>query len=721
MRPEPVLSLPPATATPQALRRWWRQQSPSTTERYALLERWLAGALHERQLSGKADWRWFGDRPIPQVEPVTLPIATVLALGELWQTAGEGPDKANGQWFTPPDLVARLLTQWACDWLADQQPSLMWDGQRLCGSLAVPQAHDVLARWQALRVIDPAMGAGDWLCGWFQLHQALGRALAAHCGESPPAIADSLATLHGIDRDARAVALAEIRLALLGGQAPPTHHLLVGDSLIDADRLWPAGTFDLVLGNPPYVGTRGLAAASNRQALQARYGYADDLYVHFVDRGLQALKPSGWLLLILSDTFRTTVTKARLRQCLLAHALYRIEPLPATAFAATVATVAVTVQRQTPRDTVLVPPHAPIPLAELRLGPRDVFVDPSAWHRRRLASLRPHWEPLLNAWADVLQNARRQREAETAIARHRRSLRPGDWSLLGLLCDGGVGLQTGDNSAALAVRADSEAGEAALRRQEALAHLWHQNPLVAPHVPDLPAFDDRMSALRQRFSAAQLGLRRGEVWRVVAASDVADPLAWPEAWRALGRPGEAVWVPYEKGDPDGRRWVHANPFLIRWDRAAVQALQQSGRGRGAPVMRNPQFFFRPGVTWSNMSSRSLKARLQPPCVYDVGSMTLLPAVTWLDPLLLVAWLNAAPTTAIIKAYVNHTLNFQINDLRLLPVRVPDEATAARLRHLAATAVDRGVGAATDDVEAAVSALVGDVYGPVWADDSAPGG
>jgi hypothetical protein len=100
-------------------------------------------------------------------------------------------------------------------------------------------------------------------------------------------------------------------------------------------------------------------------------------------------------------------------------------------------------------------------------------------------------------------------------------------------------------------------------------------------------------------------------------------------------------------------------------------------------------------------------------VFDVGSMTLFPAVTWLDPLVLLAWLNAAPTTALLKAYVNHTLNFQINDLRLLPIPVPGEADAAALRELAGQAVQRGVGGATTDIEARISALVGACYGPAW--------
>jgi hypothetical protein len=515
--------------------------------------------------------------------------------------------------------------------------------------------------------------------------------------------------MKGIDRDERAVALAEIRLALLAHVAPAADRLVSADSLMGADAGWPPGSFDLVCGNPPYVSTRRLAATTSRAALVARFGYADDLYAHFIDRGLQALKPGGWLLYIVSDTFRTTVTKTRLRRQLLAHRLHRLESLPADAFAATVATLALTVRHLPPAPTLDLPPHGPVPLTDILLGPRQALVDPSRPSRERLAALRPHWEPLLARWADTLQNVRRQRDEAVAIADHRRSLVPGDWTLLGLICEGGVGLQTGDNSRMLALRGDSDAGALALTRQSELLRTWQADPQLRPLLPKGASMAESLAIMRHRESSAGQGLRRGEVWRVVNPEDVADPTAWPEDWRRHGAESGPVWVPYEKGDPYGRRWVHDNPFLIRWDREAVAALRCSERGRGQPVLRNPQFFFRPGVTWSNLSSHSLKARLQPPCVFDVGSMTLFPAVPWLDPLVLLAWLNAGPTTTLLKAYLNHTLNFQINDLRLLPVPVPTPQTAAVLRGLAAQAVTLSPTGETGALEAAVTTIVAGCY------------
>lgn len=720
--PDPVdLPFPDDVRGERARRAWWRARR-ERQEGAAVINGWLAAALRAAPTLTRHRWRWFAGRPLPDGPSRPLTIDALLDLGGWWQTLNT--ERRQGQWFTPPPLVARLLDGWANNWLRAQGAELSWDGQDLSGSHPPDAAGALLDHWLRFQVLDPAMGAADWLLGWYRLHQALGAALAARCGRAAPAPAQSLATLHGVDVDPQAVALGEVRLGLLAGQPPDLNQLVVANSLLPADDhggewLWPelAG-FDLILGNPPFVSTKGLDAVSDRRALQARYGYADDLYVHFVERAFERLVPGGWLLFILSDTFRTTVTKERLRRLLLSEGLHRLEALPAASFTAVVGTVAVTARRGVTAETVSAPPHGDVPLAEMVFGPRQVLIEPSERNRSRLAALSPHWARLIDAWWPDLRDSRRQLAAESRIKAHRQALKPGDWTLLGLLCEGGVGLQTGDNGAFLGVRGDSADAEAVQRRQAALLACWQQDEELAARMPAGP-FEAVATALREHFPAPRLGFKRGEVWRLVPADQIAEPMDWPETWRESGAPGGPSWVPYEKGDPEGRRWTHENPYLINWDQATVARLRGSRRGPGEPVLRNPRFFFRAGVTWSNMSSQSLKARLQPPCVFDVGSMTLFPLADWLDAYVLLAWLNATPVNQLLKAFVNHTLNFQINDLRLVPVRVPANEEVRALGALARAAVNTSCPFAGAQIEAEINFLIARQYGSAWV-DGAPG-
>jgi hypothetical protein len=146
-----------------------------------------------------------------------------------------------------------------------------------------------LARWDGRgALLEPAVGRGAFLV------RAWARALDA--GVAPDVAAHGLV---GVDVHPFACRAARVRLALLAaarglGLAPrPTVHL--GDAL-DDDARWPAGRFDLVVGNPPYVRGERLPAAA-RARLRARWpdlGAGNvDLAAYFVRRALDWLRPGS--------------------------------------------------------------------------------------------------------------------------------------------------------------------------------------------------------------------------------------------------------------------------------------------------------------------------------------------------------------------------------------------------------------------------------------------
>ncbi len=87
--------------------------------------------------------------------------------------------------------------------------------------------------------------------------------------------------------------------------------------------------FDAVLGNPPYVSIHTAMEPGNRNmrdALKRRAGFIEDLYVHFTDLGFARLREGGGFGFIVSDTFFTLASKARMRALLQAHALDWLGP-----------------------------------------------------------------------------------------------------------------------------------------------------------------------------------------------------------------------------------------------------------------------------------------------------------------------------------------------------------------------------------------------------------
>lgn len=95
--------------------------------------------------------------------------------------------------------------------------------------------------------------------------------------------------------------------------------------------------FDAILGNPPYISTQTSSDFDYRPALTYRFGFVDDLYVHFTFQGFNLLRTGGMFGYIVSDTFFTLGTKLEMRKLLQSkrlHYLGQCDPFNATVDAA---------------------------------------------------------------------------------------------------------------------------------------------------------------------------------------------------------------------------------------------------------------------------------------------------------------------------------------------------------------------------------------------------
>jgi type I restriction-modification system DNA methylase subunit len=74
--------------------------------------------------------------------------------------------------------------------------------------------------------------------------------------------------------------------------------------------------FDAILGNPPYISTHTSSEERWRSVIERRFGYFDDLYVHFTDLSFSLLRQGGTFGFIVSDTFFTLNSKLWMRKLL---------------------------------------------------------------------------------------------------------------------------------------------------------------------------------------------------------------------------------------------------------------------------------------------------------------------------------------------------------------------------------------------------------------------
>ncbi|MDB5324045.1 MAG: type modification enzyme [Phycisphaerales bacterium] len=185
--------------------------------------------------------------------------------------------KATGVYYTPKLLIDLLLNHALPNCIS-------------------PNAHP-------LKILDPACGPGDFL-------------LAAHAR-----LPTTPHHLFGIDIDP--AALTNCRAALTASIHPSSFTLHPSNALLNPPDFLAPQSFDLILGNPPYVnaieGNLTPATKSRLRALHPNVKGAADLAHYFLDQAIRLVKPGGRIALVLPRAILNSPAAAHLRANLPPH------------------------------------------------------------------------------------------------------------------------------------------------------------------------------------------------------------------------------------------------------------------------------------------------------------------------------------------------------------------------------------------------------------------
>ncbi len=138
---------------------------------------------------------------------------------------------------------------------------------------------------------------------------------------------------------------------------------------------------------------------------------------------------------------------------------------------------------------------------------------------------------------------------------------------------------------------------------------------------------------------------------------------------ACGSADEALetgckWFPYNKGG-EYRKWYGNQEHVINWKDSGWEV-----KSTGSSYVRNEQFYFLSGITWSFISSSKFGVRYSPlGFIFDVAGSSVFPRES--DISYVTAFLCSAITYQFMQ-YVNPTLNFQVGNIASLPLIMSDE-------------------------------------------------
>jgi hypothetical protein len=228
-----------------------------------------------------------------------------------------GARRSLGSFYTPAGVASRLLDETL--------------------GRALRRAAGDRARILALRVCDPACGAGNFLVGALD---RIAAALARASGREAATRADlrsALACIHGVDIDPVAADLCRAALWLrLGDKRLTIARAGAGIRQADAltapwDRLFAgvvkAGGFDVVVGNPPFLNQLGAATAHARHraaALKTQFGHASRAYTDpsalFLLQATRITRRGGRIALIQPQSILASRDAAEVRRHVLSRA-----------------------------------------------------------------------------------------------------------------------------------------------------------------------------------------------------------------------------------------------------------------------------------------------------------------------------------------------------------------------------------------------------------------
>jgi type II restriction/modification system DNA methylase subunit YeeA len=156
-----------------------------------------------------------------------------------------------------------------------------------------------------------------------------------------------------------------------------------------------------------------------------------------------------------------------------------------------------------------------------------------------------------------------------------------------------------------------------------------------------------------------------KLWPEISKSDFCNNAGSKE----IAEQGTKKWFPYNKGG-EFRKWYGNNQYVVNWRDSGFEIKKYGGS-----FVRGEKFYFRPGITWSKVSSGDLSfRRFESGFAFDTGGLCLFSQSMDLD---FVAGLLNSKAIKGIMALLAPTLNFTVGTISSVPIVESDD----RVRHL----------------------------------------
>lgn len=142
------------------------------------------------------------------------------------------------------------------------------------------------------------------------------------------------------------------------------------------------------------------------------------------------------------------------------------------------------------------------------------------------------------------------------------------------------------------------------------------------------------------------------------------------------------WFLYAKGGPF-QKWSGNLWLLVNWKNNGkeIRSLVDAN-GKQRSRTQNEEYYFKEGVTYSASGSKGPSYRILPKgCIFDVGGSSIFPVKKYKNNAFILALFNSSLSHYIIDC-LNPTVNKQVGDVERIPFQVPSQAYESIIELLA---------------------------------------
>jgi len=378
-----------------------------------------------------------------------------------------------------------------------------------------------------------------------------------------------------------------------------------------------------------------------------------------------------------------------------------------------------------------------VPVEFYKNAVKRVFFPPTEKNLRLYEKFMPKMKELYEKWWGRIRSSKDIQKHKGEIEKYLATLKPGDITLLGLITEGGQGLATADNGRFLAVLEGTEEAKRIEERLEDLEGKWQKKePGIYKAYQELRQKYPRNEALdklRKKFGENKLGFPRGFIYKIIKKGEVFDAASYLESlepemrdlmrraiifrglpekeedvknlWKLPKLPGdlkgldkglkERIEKEYQKlvnkgkwfafirgGEAENVYWCFADRF-INWAQDSVKFLCSSSKAR----WQGYDHFLKEGITYIDVGGAEIKARILPSSIYDHTAHSFFPDEKAAPSKYLLGILNTSLASYFANEFLNHTMHFELNDIRLLPIVIPTDSQKKEIEALVDKAIE----------------------------------